>query len=105
VAKLYGGRYYLCCHCHALPYRSQGESRIDRTMQRANKYFDKIRAEDSPDHIWLKKPKGMHWKTYWRPYDKGMAEMRKVKLYASWQWGSWGTDMVEDATPITPYER
>lgn len=74
-------------------------------MSRANRYFDKIRSEDSADHLWLVKPKGMHWKTYWRNYARGLVEMEKVKYFAMWQWGSWGSDMVGDIVPITPYEQ
>ena len=103
VAILYSGKYFLCRHCHRLPYRSQGENQLDRTMRRANHYFDRIRSDNH--RMWLEKPKGMRWKTYWRWYDKGMAEMRKARVMAAGKWGSLGSGAVVDATPVTPYKR
>lgn len=103
VAILYGGKHFLCRHCHKLPYRSQGENRLDRTMRRANHYFDRIRSDDHG--MLLEKPKGMRWKTYWRWYDKGMAEISKARQMASRKWGSLRSGAVEAATPVTPYRR
>jgi hypothetical protein len=66
VVKLYlGGRYFLCRRCQRLAYSSQSETQMQRAMRKA----DKIRtflSKGSDAGIWEVKPKGMHWKTYWR---------------------------------------
>ena len=67
VAVIYGaGRLFACRSCKGLPYASQNEAADDRAARRA----DHIRKRLG----WLPgflngpgmKPKGMHWRTYWR---------------------------------------
>lgn len=67
VAVIYGkGRLFACRRCKGLAYASQGEADDDRATRRA----DRIRKRLG----WLPgifngpgvKPKGMHWRTYWR---------------------------------------
>lgn len=70
VGKLYaGGVYFLCRHCHNLTYRSSQESgdqfakamrHVVRIRRKLGSYETRIDAP-TPD-----KPKGMHWRTYWR---------------------------------------
>jgi hypothetical protein len=67
VAVLYlGGKYFACRHCYQLAYKSQRETVDDRASRRADKIRDKLHWEPGilNGNGW--KPKGMHWKTYWR---------------------------------------
>lgn len=65
-AILYGGSVYACRHCHQLAYESQRETSSDRAIRRADAIRDRLKWEPgilNPDG-W--KPKGMHWRTFWR---------------------------------------
>lgn len=67
VAILYlGDQLFACRQCYRLAYKSQREAREDRMARKANK----VRAQLSwPSGIFNpngNKPKGMHWKTYYR---------------------------------------
>ena len=66
VAVLYGGDKFNCRHCHDLAYKSQRQAPDDRAFQRA----DQLRARLGwgPGIIRAPggKPKGMHWRTFWR---------------------------------------
>jgi len=65
VTKLFlGGQYFLCRHCYDLAYASQSESRSFRLQRRADKR--KIALGGGPGTTIPPKPKGMHWRTYWR---------------------------------------
>ena len=65
VTKLFlGGQYFLCRHCYDLAYASQSESRTFRLQRRADKR--KIALGGGPGTTIPPKPKGMHWRTYWR---------------------------------------
>lgn len=66
VAILYGGAVFACRHCRGLAYKVQRESEGDRAIRRADAIRDRLGWEAgilNPDG-W--KPKGMHWKTFWR---------------------------------------
>jgi hypothetical protein len=69
VAVLYGdGKWFLCRRCYRLPYASQQESYGDRMMEQARKIRRRLGVtENLFDPVWSwNKPKGMHWKTFWR---------------------------------------
>ncbi len=71
VAVLYGGAIFACRHCHRLVYPSQREQEHERAARRADRIRDRLDwyggiLEGSD----LGKPKGMHWRTYWRLCDK-----------------------------------
>jgi len=65
VAIIYGhGKRFLCRHCYALPYASQGEDYLERMIRKARKIRERLDADMSLDFPILDKPKGMHWKTF-----------------------------------------
>jgi hypothetical protein len=67
VALLYLGRKYFACRkCYQLSYRSQREVSYDRAARQADKIRDKLDWELGilNGNGW--KPKGMHWKTFYR---------------------------------------
>jgi hypothetical protein len=67
VAVLYlGGKYFACRNCYQLAYKSQRETPDDRAARKADKIRDKLHWKPGilNGNGW--KPKGMHWKNYWR---------------------------------------
>ncbi|MDQ9168995.1 hypothetical protein Q8A64_01090 [Oxalobacteraceae bacterium R-40] len=78
AAILFGGSVFACRHCHKLVYRCQREAHDYRTGRRA----DKIRGQLGWGAGILNgnggKPKGMHWKTFWRLKAKHDAFAGKV---------------------------
>jgi len=67
VAVLYlGGKYFACRHCYRLAYRSQRETVDDRATRKADKIRNKLNWEAGILNLPGGKPKGMHWKTYYR---------------------------------------
>lgn len=65
---LYGGRYFRCRQCRRLTYNSQYESAGERALTRAQNVRIKLGGSGSMDDFFPPKPKGMHWRTYWRLY-------------------------------------
>jgi hypothetical protein len=68
VAVLYGGRVFACRQCNHLAYASQREADDDRATRRADKLRDRLGWEPGILNGDGCKPKGMHWRTYWRLY-------------------------------------
>lgn len=67
VAKLYlGSKHFACRHCYRLAYSSQRETKDDRLIRKADKLREKLDWEPSILNGCGWKPKGMHWKTFWR---------------------------------------
>ena len=67
VAVLYGvGKYFLCRHCYNLTYQSQQNSKADRLMEKARNIIIRLGGGVSLLDPFPEKPKGMHWKTYYR---------------------------------------
>ncbi|ABM37957.1 hypothetical protein [Polaromonas naphthalenivorans] len=66
VAVLYGGSVFACRHCHALAYKSQRETPDSRAYRRANNLRARLGWIPGVIHGPGSKPKGMHWKTFWR---------------------------------------
>jgi len=67
AAVLYGpGKYFACRHCCGLVYASQNEGMGDRSTRQADKIRKRLgwQAGILNGRGW--KPKGMHWKTFWR---------------------------------------
>ncbi|WP_247737263.1 hypothetical protein [Thauera aromatica] len=66
VAILYGGSVFACRNCRELAYEVQREDGADRLARRADAIRERLGWEVgilNPDG-W--KPKGMHWRTFWR---------------------------------------
>ena len=68
VAVLHGGRVIACRRCNHLAYASQREADDDRATRRADKLRKRLGWEPGILHGNGGKPKGMHWRTYWRLY-------------------------------------
>jgi hypothetical protein len=66
VALLFGGAVFACRHCQRLAYKSQNETTGDRAFRRANNLRAKMGWVKGVIYGAGDKPKGMHWKTYWR---------------------------------------
>jgi hypothetical protein len=66
VAILYGGLVFACRQCHRLGYRVELETEEDRAARRANKLRQRLEWVPGVFHGVGPKPKGMHWRTYWR---------------------------------------
>src|ERR1051326_3705372 len=64
VAILYGGSIFACRRCHNLAYDSQSETRPGRMLIKPQAIRVKLGGEPCGD--FQPKPKGMHWRTYWR---------------------------------------
>jgi len=66
VGVLYLGHIFACRHCHNLAYETQNEDRMSRLLGKAQKIHRKLGGDWAADCGNPPKPKGMHWKTYWR---------------------------------------
>ncbi|MGZ8916388.1 MAG: hypothetical protein ACXW1Z_25170 [Methylobacter sp.] len=71
VAVLYlGGKIFACRHCYKLVYQSQRETKSDRGYRGAGKVRTKLVWSQGIINPPGDKPKGMHWKTYYRLFFK-----------------------------------
>lgn len=66
VAVLYGGGVFACRHCHRLAYRCQRETDNYRVIRRAGTLRERLGWEPGILNGEGSKPKGMHWRTFWR---------------------------------------
>ena len=66
VALLYGGLRFECRHCHDLAYKSQRQTSDDRAYKRADQLRARLGWGPGIIHAPGGKPKGMHWRTFWR---------------------------------------
>ena len=66
VAILYGGKVFACRHCYNLAYPVQRETDCYRAVRRADKIRERLGWEHGILNLTGDKPKGMHWRTYWR---------------------------------------
>ncbi len=64
VATLWGGEIFACRHCHNLAYESQNETAYSRALGKAQDIRRRLGGDPCGD--FPPKPKGMHWRTYWR---------------------------------------
>jgi hypothetical protein len=81
LAVMYlGGKYFACRHCYRLAYRSQRETDDDRASRKADKIRDKLKWDRGILNTMGGKPKGMHWKTYYRTWRKYLEVSDQVLL-------------------------
>ncbi|MGR8930341.1 MAG: hypothetical protein ACU836_06850 [Gammaproteobacteria bacterium] len=66
VAILYGGRIFVCRHCHQLAYASTRENINDRAARKADRIRERLGWEAGILNANGTKAKGMHWKTFQR---------------------------------------
>lgn len=66
VAILYGGSLFACRHCYNLAYDSQNETRHGRMLLKAQAIRQKLGGTPCVGDEFPQKPKGMHWRTYYR---------------------------------------
>lgn len=65
VGVLYSRGLFLCRHCSRVAYSSKSENLPDRMLRKANKIRDRLGADYGVQNP-LRRPKGMHWNTFWR---------------------------------------
>lgn len=66
VAILYGGSIFACRRCHNLAYDSQSETRHGRMLLKAQAIREKLGGTPCVADEFPHKPKGMHWRTYYK---------------------------------------
>lgn len=66
VALLYLDRYFVCRHCLNLAYASQQETKEYRLMHKAHAIRRRLGGSTSPLDSLPDKPRGMHYRTYYR---------------------------------------
>lgn len=64
VATLWGAEIFACRQCHNLAYESQNETSHSRALGKAQDIRRKLGGDPCGD--FPPKPKGMHWRTYYR---------------------------------------
>lgn len=80
---IYGGEYFRCRQCSGLKYESQYEKSFSRAIDRALKIRRKLDDYGGIDDPFPQKPKGMHWKTYYRlsaEYERGVEDWGRLCL-------------------------
>ena len=80
VAVLWGGEIFACRHCHNLAYESQNETAHSRALTKVQSIRMKLGGEPCGD--FPPKPKGLHWKTYWRWKQK--ADVAESRSWPPW---------------------
>ena len=66
VAVLYAGARFACRHCHSLAYESTRQSAPDRGIRKAQNIRERLGGSANLSLPFPPKPKGMHWRTYYR---------------------------------------
>jgi len=66
VAILYGGSVFACRHCYQLAYDSQHETPHGRALLKTQAIRVKLGGSPGLADPFPDKPKGMHWRTYYR---------------------------------------
>lgn len=63
---LYGSRLYRCRECQKMTYSSQYDPFPQHPWKRAHEARERLGGQAGFSHPFPPKPKGMHWKTYYR---------------------------------------
>ncbi len=75
---LYGGKRFRCRKCYNLAYSTQNESAMYRGLTKAQKLRERLGGSLCIDDPFPDKPKGMHWRTYYRMKRKGETHEDRV---------------------------
>lgn len=78
---LYGGAHFRCRRCMKLKYETQYEPPFARAATGALKIRERLGSKDGIGDLFPPKPKGMHWRTYYR-----LSE-RESRLQSAWAAG------------------
>lgn len=70
VAILYGGSWFVCRRCRQLAYQVQRETDNDRVIRRADTIRERLGWQPGILNGKEWKPKGMHWRTFWRLWNE-----------------------------------
>lgn len=85
VAKLYGGRYFLCRYCHNLAYPSQNVAVADRPLSRTQIIRRQLGGSPSLLAPFPGKPKNMHWAKYWQLRERAKEnELEALTIMQRW---------------------
>ena len=68
-AVIYGGMHFRCRQCHGAVYPSQYDPFPQLPWSRCHRVRDKLGGESGFGYGFPPRPKGMHWKTYYRLRD------------------------------------
>ena len=77
---LYGGTYFRCRQCYRATYPSQYERIRVPSLARAERARDRLGGEPGFIHVFPRKPKGMHWRTYRRLERQDWAAIDRLEL-------------------------
>ena len=77
---LMGGTYFRCRRCYRATYESQYESIRVPGMSTAERVRGRLGGEPGFIHLFPKKPKGMHWKTYRRLEEADWQAQHNIEL-------------------------
>jgi len=82
VATLWGGTKFYCRQCWNLAYQSQNETAWDRALTKAQAIRVKLGGHPGCAYDFPEKPKGMHWRTYYRLKDQ--SEQAEGRSWPPW---------------------
>lgn len=75
-------RYFVCRHCLDLRYKSQRRTGYERALWTAQTIRRNLGGSPSMIEPFPRKPKGMHWRTYFRLWDKhNKADLRAWRYF------------------------
>ena len=75
---LYGATYFRCRQCRRLTYESQYERIYAPGVTRAMRVRKKLKGEIGLAYAFPDRPKGMHWKTYYRLQEADWAAQMRI---------------------------
>ncbi|QYI99811.1 hypothetical protein KUV46_10700 [Thalassovita mediterranea] len=75
---LYGATYFRCRQCRRLTYESQYERIYAPGVTRAMRVRKKLKGEIGLAYAFPDRPKGMHWKTYYRLQEADWAAQIRI---------------------------
>lgn len=79
---LWGGEIFACGQCHNLAYESQNETAHSRALSKAQAIRVKLGGDPGLIYDFPQKPRGMHWRTYYRL--KAKADEAESRSWPPW---------------------